>query len=280
MDITVTEIMELADMQADSDFTADTPADQLPRNLLERKIQEIFSHIAGLEAQVWQCGAGAGCCAQAARIAELEAQLEAVGADPDDEAVPANAAESYTQRVIEALYENGDPVSADAAEELQRLAAQLEAVGAGGVGPLLGAAVQQVTAPDGWQLVPAEPTKEMKAAAVKFANGNAVYKNVSAGVLEIEEGIYGEAYEAMLAAAPQPAAQAVPVEAQHSTACLYHYALSRLGLRDNTGLRVLFWDAHNSLSWDSKTDWYVTPDADKADCGLCDAARAAQGCAA
>ena len=66
-------------------------------------------------------------------IAKLKTQLEAVGADPDDEAVPANAAESYTQRVIEALYENGDPVSVDAAEELQRLAAQLEAVGAGGV---------------------------------------------------------------------------------------------------------------------------------------------------
>ena len=88
--------------------------------------------------------------------------------------------------------------------EISSLQTQLEAVGAGGVGPLVGAAVQQVTAPDGWQLVPAEPTKEMKAAAVKFANGNAVYKNVSAGVLEIEEGIYGEAYEAMLAAAPQP----------------------------------------------------------------------------
>lgn len=36
--------------------------------------------IASLQAQAWQCGAGAGCCAQAARIEELEAQLEAVGA--------------------------------------------------------------------------------------------------------------------------------------------------------------------------------------------------------
>lgn len=34
--------------------------------------------IATLQAQAQQCGAGAGCCAQAARIAELEAQLEAV----------------------------------------------------------------------------------------------------------------------------------------------------------------------------------------------------------
>jgi hypothetical protein len=63
--------------------------------------------------------------------------------------------------------------------------------------------------PDGMVLVPVEPTPEMKKAAVVFANGSAVYKNVQAGVLEIEEGIYGEAYEAMLAAAPQPA-QAVP----------------------------------------------------------------------
>ena len=36
--------------------------------------------IASLQARVNECGAGAGCCAQAARIAELEAQLEAVGA--------------------------------------------------------------------------------------------------------------------------------------------------------------------------------------------------------
>ena len=87
----------------------------------------------------------------------------------------------------------------------------------------------------------------------------------------------GYTAEEMLAyRAARGAAKAAPVEAQHSTACLYHYALSRLGLRDNTGLRVLFWDAHNSLSWDSKTDWYVTPDADEADCGLCNAARAAQ----
>ena len=54
----------------------------------------------------------------------------------------------------------------------------------------------------GWQAVPMEPTKEMKVAAVKFANGPAVYKAVAATALEIEEGIYGEAYEAMLASAP------------------------------------------------------------------------------
>ena len=77
----------------------------------------------------------------------------------------------------------------------------------------------------------------------------------------------------MTSAAP---AQAAPVDAPHSTACLYHYALSRLGLWDNAGLRVLFWDAHNSLSWDTKTDWYVMPDADKADCERCNAAIAAQ----
>ncbi|MFY9479142.1 MAG: hypothetical protein WAQ08_15970 [Aquabacterium sp.] len=61
--------------------------------------------------------------------------------------------------------------------------------------------------PEGWRLVPAEATQEMCAAAVKFANGDAVYKNVTAKVLEIEEGIYGEAYEAMLTAAPHPPAQ-------------------------------------------------------------------------
>ncbi len=56
--------------------------------------------------------------------------------------------------------------------------------------------------PDGWRLVPIEPTEGMCAAAVKYANGSAVYKNVAAAALKIEEAIYGEAYAAMLAAAP------------------------------------------------------------------------------
>ncbi|MCO4240909.1 hypothetical protein ACFOW3_13750 [Acidovorax facilis] len=61
----------------------------------------------------------------------------------------------------------------------------------------------------GWKWVPVEPTEEMKAAAVKYANGTAVYKNVKAEVLRIEEGIYGEVYEAMIAAAPPlPASEA------------------------------------------------------------------------
>ena len=47
--------------------------------------------------------------AQAKRIAELEQAVR--------EAVP----ECYTLRVIEALNENGDPVSVDAAEEIRRL---------------------------------------------------------------------------------------------------------------------------------------------------------------
>lgn len=63
----------------------------------------------------------------------------------------------------------------------------------------------------GWRLVPVEPTDAMKRAAVVYANGNAVYKNVAAEALAIEEGIYGETYEAMLAAAPPPPA-AAPIE--------------------------------------------------------------------
>lgn len=66
--------------------------------------------------------------------------------------------------------------------------------------------------PEGWVMVPMEPTEEMKAAAVKYANGTAVYKNVSVEVLRIEEWIYGEVYEAMLAAAPK--AEPVPAGAQ------------------------------------------------------------------
>ena len=67
--------------------------------------------------------------------------------------------------------------------------------------------------PEGWVLVPKEPTIEMCKAAVVFANGNAVYKSVATEALAIEEGIYGEAYEAMLSASPQPpTAQAESVQ--------------------------------------------------------------------
>ena len=79
---------------------------------------------------------------------------------------------------------------------------------------MAGAALTTAAAvpPEGWVMVPVEPTEEMKAAAVKYANGPAVYKNVRAEVLRIEEGIYGEAYEAMLASAPK--ATPVPVVEQ------------------------------------------------------------------
>lgn len=69
-------------------------------------------------------------------------------------------------------------------------------------------------APAGWKLVPLEATPEMCKAAVIFANGNAVYKNVAAEALKIEEGIYGEVYEAMLAAAPAQQAEPLPVIAE------------------------------------------------------------------
>ena len=58
---------------------------------------------------------------------------------------------------------------------------------------------------EGMVMAPKVPTVEMKAAAVKYANGTAVYKNVKAEVLRIEEDIYGEVYEAMIAAATGPA---------------------------------------------------------------------------
>lgn len=53
-----------------------------------------------------------------------------------------------------------------------------------------------------WRMLPVAATPEMKRAAVVYANGNAVYRNVAAEALTIEESIYGEVYEAMIAAAP------------------------------------------------------------------------------
>lgn len=61
----------------------------------------------------------------------------------------------------------------------------------------------QASVPEGWQLVPKEATRTMCARAVTFINGDAVYKNVAAAALEVEERIYGEVYESMLAAAPR-----------------------------------------------------------------------------
>ena len=58
----------------------------------------------------------------------------------------------------------------------------------------------------------------------------------------------------------------------HSTACLYQYALARLGIADSKEMRVIFWDAHEALKWDDKTDSYLPPVIDD-DCAICGAAR-------
>jgi len=49
------------------------------------------------------------------------------------------------------------------------------------------------------------------------------------------------------------------VDGEHSVACLYEYALARLGLNDTPEMRVIFWDAKDALVWDEGTDSYVTP---------------------
>lgn len=69
--------------------------------------------------------------------------------------------------------------------------------------------VPSVVAPDGWQLVPKEPTPEMLRAVVKLKEGPAVYKVMSfAGLAVLEEDAKDE-YAAALAAATPPA---MPVE--------------------------------------------------------------------
>jgi len=56
--------------------------------------------------------------------------------------------------------------------------------------------------PEGWKLVPVEPTEAMRKAAVVCVEGSAVYKNVSEVFLKSEEDSYAEVYAAMLYAAP------------------------------------------------------------------------------
>jgi hypothetical protein len=89
------------------------------------------------------------------------------------------------------------------------LEAQLYAVGAGGVGSPVARPDHpeqhlDMVPPQGWQLVPVEPTKEMKGAGAK-----AVLKRNSRSFSPISEHIPAdefsiESYRAMLTAAPQP----------------------------------------------------------------------------
>lgn len=72
--------------------------------------------------------------------------------------------------------------------------------------------------PDGWKLVPVQATPDMCRAAVIYANGNAVYKNVAHEALEIEESIYSEVYDAMLSAAPAAPAAPQPAQAEQADA--------------------------------------------------------------
>lgn len=60
----------------------------------------------------------------------------------------------------------------------------------------------------------------------------------------------------------------------HSVECLYEYALARLNLSDTPEMRVLFWDAHEALTWDSATDHWIQPRRQADKCETCNAARA------
>lgn len=60
----------------------------------------------------------------------------------------------------------------------------------------------------------------------------------------------------------------------HSVECLYEYALARLNLSDTPEMRVLFWDAHEALTWDANTDHWIQPQRQADKCETCNAARA------
>ena len=78
--------------------------------------------------------------------------------------------------------------------------------------------VEPQAEPEGWQLVPKEPTREMLRAAVQVKEGPAVYKVMSfAGLAVLEEDTKDE-YTAALAAAPSPA---MPVEPDKQLCTFY-----------------------------------------------------------
>ena len=74
MNITVTEIMDLADMHAHAKITEGTPAEMMPRNLLQHRMQQICTDVFVLQCKLVEARR---------EIASLQAQLEAVGAVPD-----------------------------------------------------------------------------------------------------------------------------------------------------------------------------------------------------
>ena len=145
----------------------------------------------------------------------LEAQLEAIGAGGVSGPLMARAADHFPG--VTKMTARWYMVDKDGMATLctDREDAEQEAKDANMAWPHLAPhrAVQLVEAgtsaaelhpspPEGMVMVPREPTEAMKVAAVKYANDSAVYKNLAADVLRIEEGIYGEVYEAMIAAAP------------------------------------------------------------------------------
>lgn len=62
-------------------------------------------------------------------------------------------------------------------------------------------------APDGWKLVPIEPTEEMLREGVMEQHGSATYRAVSRSGCSVFEGEQYANYRAMLAAAPTPPAE-------------------------------------------------------------------------
>ena len=71
MDITVTEIMEPADLHAHAKITEGTPAEMMPRNLLQHRMQQICTDVFVVQCKLIEARR---------EIARLQGQLEAVGA--------------------------------------------------------------------------------------------------------------------------------------------------------------------------------------------------------
>lgn len=67
----------------------------------------------------------------------------------------------------------------------------------------------------GWKLVPAQATHEMRKAAVLWVEGDDVYDRLPIKVLTVEEDVYGEIYEAMLAASPAQQVDPIDTSPKH-----------------------------------------------------------------
>lgn len=126
-------------------------------------------------------------------IADLEADRQARG----------EPVESDAEDLIERLLDAQQDINLAANEHMSQLLCDASALIDEIVQVLHRLSTRPQQIPDGWQLVPKEPTEAMKNASLKACDGKAYPADMRIGPMAMNADVY----KAMLAAAPQPDAK-------------------------------------------------------------------------